>query len=384
MSKLAIESLNSKMLKFIFNYRVIIAYVMTMSYLCLHYYVSNKDLINESQNENSLNHQVIQNLDIIKKPRRLLLQNQDYVYVSKVYASSDKSIILNTLKRNQKLIVDKSLNGKKYKREFKTDDLKFDYTYSGNYNLKNKSTIYSSQILQDKILVHLLNTSYFSNLNASTNGIFVEAGAYDGETWSNTLYLERFQNWTGLLIEPSVENYQKLRNKNRNAYSINSCLCSGKTSVKSDFIEAGPFGITTNHTSANLVNSEPTYRVTCHPLAKILNQFISNYFFNKKSKISQESMIPTIDYMSLDIEGNEKNTIETFPWHKFRFNFLNIEFNQDKEIYTWLKSYLNQFGYVETIVDDVWFQDVYLAHISVYDKLNLSIKSVSEFIKFNS
>jgi hypothetical protein len=31
-------------------------------------------------------------------------------------------------------------------------------------------------------------------------GVFVEAGAYDGETFSNTLYLEKRLGWTGLLV----------------------------------------------------------------------------------------------------------------------------------------------------------------------------------------
>jgi hypothetical protein len=32
-------------------------------------------------------------------------------------------------------------------------------------------------------------------------GIFLEAGANDGYTWSNTYYLERFKGWRGVLIE---------------------------------------------------------------------------------------------------------------------------------------------------------------------------------------
>ena len=34
------------------------------------------------------------------------------------------------------------------------------------------------------------------------HGIFVEAGANDGVSQSNTLYFERYLNWRGLLVEP--------------------------------------------------------------------------------------------------------------------------------------------------------------------------------------
>jgi len=33
-------------------------------------------------------------------------------------------------------------------------------------------------------------------------GVFVEAGANDGVTQSNTYYFEKFRGWTGLLVEP--------------------------------------------------------------------------------------------------------------------------------------------------------------------------------------
>ena len=33
------------------------------------------------------------------------------------------------------------------------------------------------------------------------HGFFVEIGAYDGETGSNTLFLEKHKSWDGLLIE---------------------------------------------------------------------------------------------------------------------------------------------------------------------------------------
>lgn len=266
-------------------------------------------------------------------------------------------------------------------------DLKFDQPYSSFdfrryrnrnslYNLKNASLIYSSQIMQDQILLNLLDTPDLNRRNASNRGIFLEAGAYDGETWSNTLHLERFKNWTGLLIEPSVENYHKLRSKNRHAYSVNNCLCKGEVSINSTYIEAGPFGITTNGSKASGSKS-----VTCHPLGKILEVFFRRYFPNKVSVISGRNRKHVVDYMSLDIEGYEHDIVKTFPWSKFQVNLMNIEYNQDRAAYGWLKNYLRKFGYYETLVDDVWYQDLYLAHKSVFDKLNLSVRKVSEFMR---
>ena len=43
------------------------------------------------------------------------------------------------------------------------------------------------------------------------NGYFVELGANDGVSQSNTLFLERYKNFKGVLIEPFPMNYEKCK-----------------------------------------------------------------------------------------------------------------------------------------------------------------------------
>ena len=47
------------------------------------------------------------------------------------------------------------------------------------------------------------------------NGFFVEAGADDFETDSNTLLFELKHNWTGLLVEPNPTIFPKGFSKQR-------------------------------------------------------------------------------------------------------------------------------------------------------------------------
>jgi hypothetical protein len=61
-------------------------------------------------------------------------------------------------------------------------------------------------------------------LGNQSNGFFVECGASDGEFLSNTLYMERFKNWTGILIEPDHASYKSLLTRKRKAWSSNTCL----------------------------------------------------------------------------------------------------------------------------------------------------------------
>ena len=41
------------------------------------------------------------------------------------------------------------------------------------------------------------------------DGYYVELGAHDGITQSNSFYFEKKKNWKGVLIEPSPNNYLK-------------------------------------------------------------------------------------------------------------------------------------------------------------------------------
>ena len=71
------------------------------------------------------------------------------------------------------------------------------------------------------------------------NGFFIEAGAYDGEVFSNTLLLEAKMNWTGLLVEPNPDAFEELRYKNRKSHLIETCLSMKPEVTEVEFDVAG-------------------------------------------------------------------------------------------------------------------------------------------------
>jgi hypothetical protein len=58
-----------------------------------------------------------------------------------------------------------------------------------------------------------------------TNGYFVELGANDGISQSNTLYLESYLGWHGILVEPDVDNYLKCLKSRSPRNKIFCCAC---------------------------------------------------------------------------------------------------------------------------------------------------------------
>jgi hypothetical protein len=61
-------------------------------------------------------------------------------------------------------------------------------------------------------------------LHEKHGGFFVDIGAGDGMTGSNTLWLERQHGWTGLLVEADPANCRAIDALNRNSWRLCACL----------------------------------------------------------------------------------------------------------------------------------------------------------------
>src|SRR4030095_6950761 len=75
---------------------------------------------------------------------------------------------------------------------------------------------FHSQVGQDRFLLE----NFF---RGKRGGVFVDIGAYDGETFSNSLFFERTMGWTGLCVEPLPSAFQKLK-ATRKAICENVCV----------------------------------------------------------------------------------------------------------------------------------------------------------------
>jgi hypothetical protein len=141
-------------------------------------------------------------------------------------------------------------------------------------------------------------------------GFFVESGALNGETDSNTLLYELYHNWTGLLIEPNSRMYPKLLSKHRHAYSFNGCLSpSGK--MEAIYFDKGLDGADgAAHISSFSLGSET---VLAAPLEMLLQ------------KIGRS----TVDFWSLDIEGSEGQVLQNTNFSKVEVGVLLIEMNKN-------------------------------------------------------
>jgi FkbM family methyltransferase len=148
--------------------------------------------------------------------------------------------------------------------------------------------MYYSQAGQDEWVLNIFN---YKN-----NGVFIDAGAYDGVRMSNTYLLEKNYGWTGICIEAEESLYQSLI-KSRSSECINVAISNynGHCFFQGDSI------------------SDSGTLVKCLTLDSILTQ----------SNIKGD-----IDYLSIDIEGHEYPVLENFPFDKWKIGAITIEHNK--------------------------------------------------------
>jgi hypothetical protein len=123
------------------------------------------------------------------------------------------------------------------------------------------------------------------------HGIFVDVGANDGVTFSNTLWLERQLGWSGLAIEPNPEVFAKLC-ANRRCTTLSLCVSEKTGGVQQ-------------------------LQVDCRTLSDILS----------------DNGIESVDYLSIGVEGAELSILQSIDPQRYEIRVIGVENNyQDYRI----------------------------------------------------
>jgi|688.fasta_scaffold444531_1 FkbM family methyltransferase len=180
---------------------------------------------------------------------------------------------------------------------------------------------------------------------------YVELGANDGITQSNTLHFEMFHNFTGILIEPVSELYKSLKlNRGKNNKLFNF-VC-----VEMDF----PFPfikLTYSNlmTKAHLVKPGGQKTENQIALEADLHAFAGEKFLRQKDKVKtilghtitlneiliRSSAPMLMGLLSLDVEGAELNVLMGINHEIFKFQYMLVETDDFAEI----NKYLDEKGY---------------------------------------
>lgn len=186
---------------------------------------------------------------------------------------------------------------------------------------------YYSQDGQDKFLIENL----FKNKN---NGFYVDIGANDGVSLSNTKVLEDI-GWEGICVEPLPNSFEKLVNS-RKCKSFNVAINNDNSEI--EFLKIDGYS---EMLSGILENYDKRH------LERIDRELVR--FGGKKEvikikgiKFSDLITEKNIDYVSIDVEGSELNILKSIDFNFHNIKCISVENNYGtKEV----EEYLNGFGF---------------------------------------
>ncbi len=175
-----------------------------------------------------------------------------------------------------------------------------------------------SQLEQDIYVVKLFRQK--------RKGYFLDFGAFDGKSFSNTYVLEKDFGWSGICVEPLPSEFEKLK-ACRSVHCCNKALFA-KSGEILEFAASD--------------NSETIRAQTINPTDLLIT-----------------ANAPTeIDYMSLDTEGSELTILEAFDFDRYTVKFINVKHNYQEPRRSLMRDVLESKGYL--YFGSVEFDDNYI------------------------
>lgn len=177
------------------------------------------------------------------------------------------------------------------------------------------------------------------------DGYFVDVGAFDGVTLSNTYALERELGWRGVCVEPLPAEFAKLRavrSPSTVCYNVAAASVSGQSL---ELAVAGMLSGDVTKLTAHAHKPEVRDAERIHVLTLTLTEMLD--------KANAPSFI---EFMSLDTEGSELDVLQGLDFSRYRFGYLSIEHNFVQPMRTQIRTFLASKGY-KHLKENRWDDD---------------------------
>jgi FkbM family methyltransferase len=174
-------------------------------------------------------------------------------------------------------------------------------------------------------------------------GYFVELGANDGVTQSNSLHFEKFRGWRGLLVEPTPHNFIQCR-KNRAARSAVFCAACVSFDYPHEFVRIAYSNLMSAPLSLESDIEDPRAHAAAGKCFLDCGeiQFEFGAVARTLNSLLIEAAAPRlIDFLSLDVEGAELEVLKGIDHAEFRFSYILVECRD----FPRLRTCMEQWGY---------------------------------------
>lgn len=174
---------------------------------------------------------------------------------------------------------------------------------------------YYSQCGQDKWITEKL-------FPGKKKGTFIDIGANDGISYSNTYLLEKM-GWNGIAVEPMPLIYEKLV-MNRQCITVNGCVApkSGKERFRA--IIGYPQMLSGLVDEYDWRHIERIERELDSHGGEYKDIEVNCYNFNE---LLESNGIFQVDYLSIDVEGVEYKILDSIDFDRIQISIIGIENN---------------------------------------------------------
>ena len=196
---------------------------------------------------------------------------------------------------------------------------------------------------------------------------FIEIGAHDGITFSNSKFLDSKENWSGICIEANPSVFEELI-KNR---PTSTCLNVAVSNLDGE----AAFQLNTGHTEmlSGLISSYS--RKHRKRVAKELKKYGGTSKIHTIPSLTLETIVANegigeIDILMIDVEGGEFSILKSIDFAKITVNSILVERNySSRPVYQFLLN--NGFSRLVSLGgDDLYFSNELLRPSKIDPDLN--------------
>ena len=147
-------------------------------------------------------------------------------------------------------------------------------------------------------------------------GVFVEAGANDGYTWSNTYYLERWRGWRGVLVEGIPQLAAECQTLRTHSQVVNCALVAGDHSTSTVTMTYADLGSLISRSEPELearLDDIETHRYEVEVPARTLGEVLD------------DAGVGRPDFICLDLEGHEPSAIRGMDLERQGADWMLVE-----------------------------------------------------------
>ncbi|MFG6095992.1 FkbM family methyltransferase [Leptothoe sp. ISB3NOV94-8A] len=221
--------------------------------------------------------------------------------------------------------------------------------------------IFTAQHGEDILLAEIFNRRH---------GTCIEVGGYDGVNLSNTLFFERI-GWDCTIVEPMPKFCEKIRQE-RKCKVVEAAASSQAGEI--DFFIAE--GVEVLSTSSQRESDLERIQIAGAETQKIIVKAMT------LDEILESQGIRNIDFISIDVEGDELSVLHGFSLEKYKPRIIIVEDNDVTVDYS-VQNHLLKHNYrrFKRTGCNEWYAHKSDSLVTNFSKISASAKSVIPFIK---